>query len=246
MKKSLFAGALILTCMFSQSANAQSILTNLLSGATKAAAESAANNATSSNPGNTGKEVLGSVLNSVVTTANENTSGTAGNILGNLIATVAGNVTTTSTSIVGTWTYSKPSVQFTTEDYLAQAGGAAIAEKLETKLASIYKLASIKPSNMTFTFDNKGNVTYSVGSIQRTGTYTFDKETMTINITTAGGAKIKSNVTVSGTSMLLTFDGGKLLTLMQTLGSRFSVLSTVSTIAASYQGMKVGFAFEKK
>lgn len=243
MKKIIFAGALLLSCSFSQTTQAQSILSNLLSGVTNAAVQStAASTSKNQTASETKKEVAGSVLNSVVSS----TAGTsAGNLLSNLIAAVSGDVTTTSTSIVGNWTYAAPSVQFESENYLTQAGGAAVAEKVESKLASLYKLVGIKPGKFTFVFDNKGNVTYGIGALTRTGTYTFDSASKTIVITTQAGANIKSYVTVSGDQMFLTFDGSKLFSLMKTLGSRFNALSTITTIADSYSGMKVGFSFTR-
>lgn len=241
MKKIILAGAILLSCTMGQNAQAQSILSNLLSGVANAATQSTTNSVNKgSSAQETKKEVVGSVLNSVVSNTSGNNS-----LLTNLIAAVAGDVTTTATSIVGTWKYNTPSVQFESENYLTQAGGATIAEKMENKLGSLYKLVGIRPGTLTFNFDNQGNVTYSVGSLSRTGTYTFDSATKTLTITTQAGASIKSYVTVSGNQMYLTFDGNKLFTLMKTLGSRFNALSSITTIANSYSGMKVGFCFNK-
>lgn len=243
MKKIIIAGAILLSCAMGQNVQAQSILSNLLSGVANAAAQSTTNSVSKgSSVQDTKTEVLGSVLNSVV---GNTTNGATNSLLTNLISAVTGDVTTTGTSIVGSWNYSKPSVQFESENYLTQAGGSAIAEKVESKLASMYKLVGIKAGKMKFTFDNSGNVTYGVGSITRTGTYTFDSSSKTITITTSTGASIKAYVTVSGNNLYLTFDGTKLFTLMKTLGSRFNALSTITTIAESYSGMKVGFCFIK-
>ena len=246
MKKFFIAG-IALSCLCAQSASAQSILSNLLSGVANAAATTAtSSNSTSSST--TTSSVLGTLANTALSTATTSgkVSESTSSLLTNLIAAVAGDVTTTSTTIVGSWSYTKPSVQFESENYLAQAGGSAIAEKLESKMKSVYKLAGIKAGKMTFTFNSDGSMSYGVGSIKRTGTYTFDDTTKTIEITTSAGAKIKSYVTISGTNMYLTFDGTKFLTFMKTLGSKFSVLSTVTTLASSYEGMKVGFCFEKQ
>jgi len=246
--KKLFIAGIALSCLFAQSVNAQSVLSNLLSGVANAAATSATSNNSNSTNSSTGSNVLGAVVNSALTTAT--TSGTVsestGNLLSTLLTSFAGDVTTTATTVVGTWSYLKPSVQFESENYLTQAGGAAVAEKLNTKLASIYKLAGIKAGKMTFTFNADGSMTYAVGSIQRQATYVFDASTKTLNVTTTAGAKFKFFVTVTGNNMYLTLDGSKFLSFMKTLGSKFSVLSTVSTLATSYQGMKVGFSFEKK
>ena len=250
MKKILFASVLATFCMAAQPVQAQSVLSNLLSQMANAAAQGATsttdNSGTQGTSSTTSSNVLGSVLNSVVSTTTSEVSESTGSLLSNLIASVAGDVTTTSATVVGTWAYDSPSVQFESQDYLTQAGGTAIAEKLEEKLASLYKLASIKPGRMTFTFESNGNMTYAVGSVKRTGTYSFDNSTKTITLTTQTGTSFRCYVTVSGEQMLLTFDGDKFLTFMKTLGSRFSMLSTVSSLASKYEGMKVGFKFNKQ
>ena len=243
MKKFFLLGAIAIAGMTTQSAQAQSILSNLLSGVARSASATATqqNTTTPQTPSSTAKDILGGALNGVV--AN---NGTDNELLSYLISSVTGDITTTATTVVGTWSYTNPSVQFETENYLSQAGGAAIAEKVQSKLASLYKLVGIKQGTLIFTFEANGSMTYAVGRISREATYTFDSANKTITITTAAGANIRCFVTVSGNNMLLTFDGAKFLTFMKTLGSKFSALSTVATLANSYDGMKVGFAFEKK
>ncbi len=245
--KKLFIAGIALSCLFTQSSNAQSILSNLLSGVANAAATSATTQTNNSKNSTTGSNVLGSVVNSALNTATTSgaVSGSTGDLLSTLITSFAGDITTTATTIVGNWSYNKPSVQFESENYLTQAGGAAIAEKLQTKLVSIYKLAGIKAGKLTFNFKADGSMTYAAGGITRSGTYVFDAKTKTVLITTSTGSKIKCYVTISGNNMYLTFDGSKFLTFMKTLGSKFSVLSTASTLAASYEGMKIGFCFDK-
>lgn len=219
MKKLFIASAIALSCLFTNEAKAQSALSSLLSGlANQAVSDVTSNTANSS----------------------------AGGLISNLISAVTGDLTTTEASIKGTWTYTKPCVQFESEDMLTKAGGTVISEKAEAKLASIYKTVGIKAGRLNFTFDGNGNVTYGVGSITRTGTYVFNKSDKTIDITTTAGVTIKTYVTVSGNEMSLTFDGTKFLNLMTTLGSKFQVLGTAVSIAKSYDGMKVGFKLTKQ
>ena len=250
MKKIFFASVLASACLSMQPASAQSVLSNLMSQMANAAAQGATqqtNNSGKQGSGSTTQSnVLGAVLNTVVSNTADQTSGTTGSIISNLIASVAGDLTTTSASVVGSWAYEAPSVQFESENYLTQAGGTAIAEKLEEKMASVYKLVGIKAGTMVFQFDANGGMTYSVGRVQRQGTYTFDNATKTLTLTTQTGTSFRCFVTVSGNAMVLTFDGDKFLTFMKTLGTRFSMLSTVSTLASNYEGMKVGFKFNKQ
>ncbi len=188
-----------------------------------------------------------SILNSVVSAATGSTSSSeSSSLISNLIASVTGSVTTTQENLIGSWSYTEPAVQFESENALATAGGTAIASKVETKLAKYYKVVGIKAGNLKFTFDNDGNCTYGVGSSTRQGTYTFDSTNKMVNITTTTGYTVAAYVTISGSSMTLTFDASKMLTLFQTISAKMSALSTVSALAGSYSGMKVGFEFSKQ
>lgn len=245
MKKLVLIGAIALACTFTQTANAQSFLQKLLSGA----ANSAATTTNTQPQGATGQDILGTLLNNAVGNATNQASSKnqqLGGILGNLISSFTGNATTTKANLIGNWSYTAPSVQFESENALTQAGGTAIAAKCETKLAQYYKIVGIKPGKLTFAFAEDGTVTYSVGTRTLQGTYVFDNEKKMVAITTQMGQTVNAYVTISGPQMSLCFDGTKLLTLFTAISAKFQTLSTVSALAANYKGMKVGFKFEKK
>ncbi len=193
---------------------------------------------------------LGNLLNKVVgaaTSSNSNNNEENGtNMIGNLIASVTGNLTTTQENLIGTWSYSSPCVQFESENALSNAGGAAIASNVESKLEGIYKKIGVKEGSLVFSFDKDGNCTYGIGKKTHTATYTFDKEEKTISIHTKMGREIKIYTTISGSNLALTFDASKLLTLFQTISANVSSLATVSAIAGQYTGMKVGFKLTKE
>lgn len=237
MKKFYMICALAIACTLTQTVNAQSLLKNLL-GAAAGAATSSNTNTTS------GQDVLGTVLNNVVssTTSNDNSTG---NLIGNLIAKVTGSATTTQANLIGNWAYTSPAVQFESKSFLANAGGTTIATKCENKLAGYYKIVGIKSGSLKFSFAEDGSCQYGVGSKMLSGTYVFDNSAKTVTITTMTGQSVKAYVTISGNNMALCFDGKKLLTLFTAISAKFSALSTVSTLAGQYDGMKVGFKFSK-
>lgn len=244
MKKLFFTFAIVLVLAFSQQANAQSILGKIFGGGNKTntstSAESTASSTSASTTDPTG-DLLGGVLNQVIGQA---AGSQAGNVLGNIIASVTGNATTTQASLVGTWTYMAPAVQFTSENLLTQAGGAAAAAKVEQKLVTYYKMVGITEGRVQFTFDNANNVTYSLGSHTYKGTYTFDASEKTVTITsTTTGLSVKAYVTVSGNQMSLCFDSTKVLSLFSSVSKSFG--STVGSLAGNYSGMKTGFKFTK-
>lgn len=182
----------------------------------------------------TGADMLGTVLNQAA-------SGSS--ILSNIISTFAPGITTNKNTIVGTWNYSKPCVQFESESFLAQAGGSVAATKTEEKLASIYQFAGIKPGACTFVFGTDDTVQYTIGGNTHTGKYSFDTANKTVTITTQAGLQVTSFVSIAGNNMGLTFDVSKLLALA---GSASTMLNgTLATVIGNYKGMKLGFEFTK-
>lgn len=168
-----------------------------------------------------------------------------GNILGNLISTFASGIMTNQSSLVGTWTYAKPCVQFESENLLAQAGGAVAASKTEEKLATYYQFVGIKPGAFTFTFTKDGKCQYTVGQRTMTGTYSFIAEKKQVIITTQTGINVTAYVSISINQLGLTFDASKLLQLASGFGGQTSQLGLISSLAGSFTGMKIGFAFNK-
>ena len=200
---------------------------------------------TSANAQNPLGDILGGLANAGAAQAEQ--SGLGG-VLGNILASVTGSVTTTQANLVGSWTYTEPSVQFESDNLLTQAGGSAAAAKVENQLVSIYKRVGITPGKLSFTFTKDGKVSYTVGSKTQTGTYVFDAKQKVITITTAGGRSINSYITISGANMSLCFDSSKVLSLFSAAGSlsnASSTLGSIGTIAQSYSGMKTGFKFKK-
>ena len=169
-----------------------------------------------------------------------------GNIIGNVISSVTGDLTTTKESLLGDWSYTQPSVQFESDNLLTKAGGAASAAKIEEKLATYYKLVGISEGTLTFSFAEDGSCSYGVGGKTIKGTYTFDTEKKTVSIKTPTGQSVTAYVTVSINSMSLCFDSTKLLSLFNSISSKFSSLGTIGAVTKQYEGMKVGFKFGKK
>lgn len=165
--------------------------------------------------------------------------------IGNIISVFASGILTNQQTLVGSWTYTKPCVQFESENLLAKAGGAVAASNVENKLASIYQMAGIKPGAMKFVFGKDNTVQYNIGGRTATGQYVFDATRKTVTITTQSGMNVTAYVSVSLNSLGLTFEASKLLALVNTASALSSQLSTIGAIAGSFSGMKVGFQFSK-
>lgn len=175
------------------------------------------------------------------------TTATSGAVsaIGKIISVFAGGVLTNQATIVGRWTYVQPCVQFESNNALTKAGGAVAAQQVEAKLATYYQKVGITPGAFTFTFNQDGTCAYTIGGRSNTATYTFDSTRKTITLQTQMGHKVTAYVSVTGTTMGLTFDTTKLLTLMQGVSAASSSLSSISQIASSFNGMKLGFELKK-
>lgn len=188
---------------------------------------------------------LGSVLGSILGGTTSSTGSSTGSILGDIISTVTGGITTNQNTIVGTWNYSRPSVQFESDNLLAQAGGSVIAEKVKNQLVTYYQKVGIKAGACQFVFNKDNSMKYTINGKTYTGTYSFNSSKKTMTLNTQYGQNITAYVSIASGAMGLTFDVSNLLNLVKNAGGASSQLGTISTIASNYSGMKLGFEFSK-
>ena len=182
-----------------------------------------------------------------------NVSNVASNATGlaSLLGNVIGAMTTQSgASIVGTWVYSGPAVEFESSNFLAQAGGAVAGQTVANKVGPYFEKLGIKPGAMAMVFNQDGTCAYVANNKQYNGTYTYDANAHTLNIKGANSA-IKfpaCNVSVNATSLNLTFKTSALLNAVKSVGSASgnSTISTISSLANQFSGMQTGFQFVRK
>lgn len=201
-----------------------------------------------SSSGNAAADALGTLIGATVGGAVGSAAETAVNA-GTVISGIIGQLTqkTSANTIVGTWIYTEPTVQFESESLLAKAGGAMAANAIITKIEPYYKKAGITPGRFAFTFNKDNTCTYQMNGQTYTGTYKFDKSTNTIAITGSYITFPSAYITVSSNNLAMTFDSTKLLTLVQGLGvSKNQTLSSIGTLSSSFSGMKTGFLFTKQ
>lgn len=199
--------------------------------------------ATTSNAGSAVAGILGAVLG-----GNSNSSSSAGSsIINGILNNVIGSGAFSKQDLCAhTWKYSKPGCAFTSENFLAQAGGEIAANKVEEKLSEYYSKFGFSSSNTYFTFKTDGTFAAKIDGKSWQGNYTFDEKTHAIQmkglILSMSGYATK---TANGISLL--FDQTKLLNLIKTMGALkgSSTLSAIGTIANNYDGMRVGFEMTK-
>lgn len=192
---------------------------------------------------NAGASVLGALL-----------SGATGNSMtGDLLTGVIGMLTggaTMSQSVVGTWVYNGPSVEFESQNLLAQAGGAVASNQLKQKLSPYYEKLGIKPGAVAIQFNQDNTCIIQIGNKTMPANYSYDPSGHKLQITgqNLGLSLGTGYATVSGNQMSITFDSSKVLGAAQSLASKSgnSTLSSISELSKAFTGMKTGFLFTKQ
>lgn len=168
-------------------------------------------------------------------------------ILSGVAKAVVGNKATTTSSVIGTWTYSGPECQFESENLLAKAGGEMAAKEVEEKMIAVYNKVGM--NNIRYTFNEDGTYSYQMKKRTVTGSYVFDDAAKTITMTGKLGLKTVAYVTVTGNDMSMVFKADKLMSILKTItGAASKVNSTAATInsvAEAYDGLMLGFELKK-
>jgi hypothetical protein len=153
----------------------------------------------------------------------------------------------TKESLVGTWSYSEPAVSFESNNLLKQAGGKIASNAIEKKLSSQFQKAGIMPGKFQVKFAEDGTfTTYKNGTATTSGTYTLDGQKIKLNYL-QGTAAVTGYAQIQDGNLSITFDSSKLLGVISK-ASKYagsSTLSTISSLAGSYDGMRSGMAFSK-
>lgn len=169
-------------------------------------------------------------------------------VLSGVVKNVVGDKTTTASSIIGTWTYAGPECQFESDNLLAKAGGEVAAKEVEEKIQKVYEKVGM--DGCQYTFNEDGSYSCIVKGKTSSGTYTFDSDAKTVTMKSKLGIKTVAYVTVTGDDMSLVFKADKLMSVLKTITSAAasvnSTASTISSIADSYDGLRLGFELKKK
>jgi len=197
--------------------------------------------------------ILSSVLGTAVSgVTGSSTAGTAVSTISNAGSLIGGILsafgsTTSANTIVGTWTYKEPAVQFTSDNLLAQAGGSVASNAVVNKLEPYYKKMGITSGKFKLTLNSDNTCSFTLNGKSYTGTYSYNSSANTITIQSTLFSFPAAYVSVSGSQMALTFDSTKLMNLATGIASNSgnSTLSGLSSIASLYNGMKTGFLFKK-
>ena len=187
------------------------------------------------------------LLSSCMTTGTTQPTNSTSNVLGSVLGAVLSNVLFGGQSgILGSWFYNAPSVAFTTQNTLTNAGGNATVANMNSSLASDYNAIGINRSNTSFSFINGNTFTAKVNGIPFNGTYVYNPQNGEIKLKTATET-LKGNVMRTQNGMGLMFDANQMVNLLQKEGhvSNPEAVQAVSNLAKSSNGARVGFELTK-
>lgn len=182
-------------------------------------------------------------------------SATSGNSdgIGGAIGSAISNLTASSNFEVedlrGTWSYESPAVTFKSDNALQKLGGAAASKTIEDKLAPYYKQAGV--TELKLTVDDQNNFTMQLKRGSLKGTVSKDADgNLEFNFKALGKVKlgkVSAFATKSGSTLNLTFDVSKLISLVKAISSvsGISSLKAASSVLSSYDGIYAGFKLTK-
>lgn len=150
----------------------------------------------------------------------------------------------------GTWSYDAPALRLVSDDnLLADVAASAAVQNIETKLTKAYEFVGIKQGGCSFTFNTDDTFSANFGKRTLSGTYTYNAETHAIELaftSKINPGTMKGYAYLDGASMELVFDCTKLMNLLTKLGSKVSMLSSITTLMSNYDGMMLGFGFTRQ
>lgn len=162
------------------------------------------------------------------------------------VSALLGKDKVTAEDLVGTWTYAEPVLVLESDQVLGKIGGAVMAQTAEKKLSSVMEKIGVKPGVVKMTFNSDGTYTCELNGHTIRGTYEVQDATLTLK--KLNFTALSANVKKTGNSLQLAVQADKLLTLVSSLTSivpEDGLLSTVTSLFKSYDGMQVGVKFEK-
>ncbi len=154
----------------------------------------------------------------------------------------------TAIDLTGSWHYTGSAIRFESDNLLQKAGGAMAAQTAEKKLNEQLAKVGIKEGEMSFAFAADSTFSMKVGKKAMKGTYSYNNETEIINLKFAKLVGLNATLSCTSTHLDMLFNSDKLLKLITFLGSKSSntTLKSISSLAETYDGMKLGFTMEKE
>ncbi len=171
---------------------------------------------------------------------------------GNVTDIIEGVLSTSNLEVkdlAGVWTSTGSAVAFQSEDLLSQAGGAAMASTIESKINPYFTKYGIVGSVITIQTD--GSFSMTLKKITLKGKIIKGENNKFILSFEAFGKNNLGNVNLyiqkTSTSMDLMFDASKLKTILSSIASlsKKSLGNSLNSLLNSYNGICIGFKMSK-
>lgn len=152
--------------------------------------------------------------------------------------------------LTGTWNYQGPAVTFASDNALQKVGGAAAATTIEGKIEPYYTRIGL--TNLVLTVAEDHTFTLKAKMATLKGTITQDeKGELTFNFSALKKislGKVSAKASKAGSTLILTFDVSKLISLMEKVSSITgnSSVKALSKMLSSYDGLYLGFKLKKQ
>ena len=187
----------------------------------------------------TAQSDLGSILNNVLG------SSTTNGVISGLTSIFSSDKQATKNNLVGTWVYEEPAIVLTSDNVLTNAAAKVAANTAEKKLQEQMDKVGIKKGTLSMTFKSDGTFTETFGKKTYSGKWAVENQKLKLTHTVR---TITLTTQVDGNNLMFVTDASKLLSLMQTLGSKStnSTISTVTSLMKKVKGMQCGITLVKK
>ncbi len=169
-----------------------------------------------------------------------------------VVTSLTGGKDVTTDNIVGTWNYVNPAVVLGSDNTLKNVAANVATSEIEEKLQTYCDKIGIKEGAFSYTFNNDGTFSCIFKEKTLSGTYTLDSTNETIEMNYGRSEKLQllkqsAQVVVTSDQLALLFNADKLLDFLNTLSSisNNTVLSTINSLAEQYDGVQIGFEFER-
>ncbi len=187
----------------------------------------------------TAQSDLGSILNNVLG------SSTTNGVISGLTSIFSSDKQATKNNLVGTWVYEEPAIVLTSDNVLTNAAAKVAANTAEKKLQEQMDKVGIKKGTLSMTFKSDGTFTETFGKKTYSGKWAVENQKLKL---THKVRTITLTTQVDGNNLMFVTDASKMLSLMQTLGSKStnSTVSTVTSLMKKVKGMQCGITLVKK
>lgn len=149
--------------------------------------------------------------------------------------------------MTGEWSYDSPAVRLESDNELANLAGNALVTNVESKLQTTYNFVGIKKGGHSLTLNTDDSFVMTVGKRTLTGRYTYDADTHALSLEFSSKLlkSLSGYAYIDGDRLDVAYDCTKLVNFLSALGSKVSMLNSITQLVDNYDNIYVGFAYSR-